>query len=271
MRGQKGQATIEYILLLVVVIAIILGVIYQFDSAFQNFAQGYFGQYLACLIETGELPSLDAQQNYDPGSCNSQFQSFSLANGRPPVAGNATGPNTGPAAASSTSQSNAAPVGPPNGNGNLTMLPANGTSITFGQSPSLVPATPPNNQNGKGSSSQDQLGGDALTDLEGGDNGRVIRIPLAESEGIYDDGGLTDRPKKTKIPIAHSALSKAKNKSGAPPLIKATRTIASVQKSTNTGGLSFTKFIRYIIIAVMLIAIVIFIGGQILQVTKSLE
>ena len=55
---EKGQAVIEYLLILILVVSIILGILYQFNDAFKKFINGYFGDYIACLLETGELPSL---------------------------------------------------------------------------------------------------------------------------------------------------------------------------------------------------------------------
>ncbi len=272
-RAQSGQATTEYILLLVVVVAIIGGGLYQFNTAFQSFVQSYFGAYLACLLETGELPSLGGQASplSDPGSCNSQFQAFSLANGRPLNPGASSSSSTGSGGLNSASSG---ANGRPNGNGNLTMMPMGGMRITFSQSPSLFAANPPgsnNGKNGKKSSDQDQIGGDAITNLEGGDNGRIIRIPLSESEGFNNWGEDDSEKEKTKILVHKAAIAKAQNPSSHTPLIKASRTIASAQKPASISGFSFSNLIRYLIIAVMIIAIVIFIGGQILQVTKSLE
>ncbi|MBX9766618.1 MAG: hypothetical protein K2X47_05045, partial [Bdellovibrionales bacterium] len=56
--NQKGQASIEYVLVLVIVIMIGLGIVWKFNSAFRQFASSYFGQYLDCLLANGELPSI---------------------------------------------------------------------------------------------------------------------------------------------------------------------------------------------------------------------
>lgn len=80
--SQRGQAIVEYILILVVVVGIVLGLMHQFSDAFRQYVQGYFGDYLACLLETGEMPSLGGD-GITIGICNSQFEAFSLSNGRP--------------------------------------------------------------------------------------------------------------------------------------------------------------------------------------------
>ena len=102
LKNQKGQGTTEYILILVVVVAIALGMIYQFNDAFRNWMDGYFGEYLACLIETGELPAIGGTGGA-PGSCEAQFEPFSLAAGRPAL-GDGVGEGEGSSSEDSVSQ-----------------------------------------------------------------------------------------------------------------------------------------------------------------------
>lgn len=78
-RSQSGQAVVEYLLILTVTMMLVLGGMYQFSTAFRAFAQSYFGNYLECLLETGELPSVGAGD----GICASSYEPFSFARGRP--------------------------------------------------------------------------------------------------------------------------------------------------------------------------------------------
>lgn len=75
---ESGQATFEYLLLLIFATLIIMGGLYQLSTAFQSFARSYFGDYFECLLETGELPTLGSGQ----GICASSYQPFSLSRGR---------------------------------------------------------------------------------------------------------------------------------------------------------------------------------------------
>jgi len=79
-RNQKGQGTVEYVLLLVVVIAIAGAVLTRFFKPFDSWAKNYLGAYFLCLLDTGELPSLGGQGS--TGECNANFEAFSLAGGR---------------------------------------------------------------------------------------------------------------------------------------------------------------------------------------------
>ena len=83
LRSQSGQGIVEYILVLIVTLALILGLLWQFSDAFRAWANNYFGEYLACLLETGELPSVGGMGGV-AGTCNRYFEPFSIANGRPP-------------------------------------------------------------------------------------------------------------------------------------------------------------------------------------------
>jgi len=82
MSNERGQALAEYILMLTVSVALILGLMFEFNTAFQSWANNYFGDYLTCLLETGELPSIGGSPG-DSGVCNQFFAEFSLKNGRP--------------------------------------------------------------------------------------------------------------------------------------------------------------------------------------------
>ena len=73
---ESGQSLIEYVLVLLVVIIITLSLIYQFHSAFRNYAKAFFGGYIACLLETGELPGTGAQL------CREEMPNFDLKKGK---------------------------------------------------------------------------------------------------------------------------------------------------------------------------------------------
>ena len=94
LRSQSGQGIVEYLLVLVVTVSILLGAIYQFNSAFKSWAQSYFGDYLTCLFETGELPIIDGTPG-DSGECNSLFKPFSFTGGRSYAGANGSGGGNG--------------------------------------------------------------------------------------------------------------------------------------------------------------------------------
>lgn len=90
--SESGQALVEYIFIVFLMLFVFLGAFYQVSSAFQNWAGQYFGNYLTCLLETGELPSLGySQETTSLTGCDAEYAPFSIANGRPPLFGAGAG------------------------------------------------------------------------------------------------------------------------------------------------------------------------------------
>lgn len=96
---QRGQAVVEYVLMLVIVLSLVLGVKKAFGKLDQFF-QSYVGDYVACLMEYGELPSLgstntDLNLHSPKGGtgklCDSKFQSFTFEDGFAAVGGSGGG------------------------------------------------------------------------------------------------------------------------------------------------------------------------------------
>ena len=265
-QAAAGQATVEYTLLLVVIVGIILGALYQFNTAFKVWAESYFGgsnSYLACLLQTGTLPSF-GDQHTTPMCRISQFSPSngqSLANSAINGANN-NGKSGNQRSSSASSQSS--------GGGNLTMLPGFGGGA-FGAGSTMFRANMGGTSKNKNSNNQNQFGGDSVANLEGYQGVTVIRIPLSE-QGYYAYGwGSGENRKKTKTPVSAKTIAKGQTAAAHSPLMVVNRTVASVKKNPKVGGFSFGYLLRYFIIAIIIIAIVIFIGGQILQVSKSME
>ncbi|MCB0394989.1 MAG: hypothetical protein KDD25_10535, partial [Bdellovibrionales bacterium] len=62
-RDQKGQTTVEYVLLIFVTIVVTLGLLRIFSSSVNIFTQNFFGSYVQCLIISGELPTLNSDSS----------------------------------------------------------------------------------------------------------------------------------------------------------------------------------------------------------------
>ncbi len=82
--NQQGQAVIEYVLLLVVTVSLVLGFRGVFSSM-NNFMSDFMGEYVVCLMEYGELPALgvqeaDLKQHKDGGAGRKcEFRKYSAA------------------------------------------------------------------------------------------------------------------------------------------------------------------------------------------------
>ena len=60
---ESGQALVEYILILMTVVLISIGLLYQFNKSVRDYITVFFGEYIACLVASGQLPSLGSEDN----------------------------------------------------------------------------------------------------------------------------------------------------------------------------------------------------------------
>jgi hypothetical protein len=267
-RDERGQGVIEYILLLVVIVSIALGGLYQLNSAFQVFAKSYFGDYLACLLETGELPSISGTPG-DSGTCNAQFKEFNFADGRPLAKGNggsgssdADGQKKDGRSSrdSSTAEGGATAVGGASGSttgefrGGGAGSRGNRTAVGRGRTGKMDAYTGSSGVSDYGSRAR---GTSTKINLKSRlDTGFALRDE--EEEKQKSSSNFTRKPseassaKKTSTQINRNRL---KRDDGSAP----------------DSGMTFGNFIRFLIIAALLIALLLFIGGQMLQINKSMD
>ena len=71
---QKGQAYVEYLLILIVTLTLLLGLMLQFFKPLQGFLKDYMGTYVQCLLETGELPAISGEDAINDDTCKAQWQ-----------------------------------------------------------------------------------------------------------------------------------------------------------------------------------------------------
>lgn len=271
---ERGQAVIEYILVLVITVSIILGILYQFNDAFKGFLDRYFGDYVACLLETGELPALGGA---GPGAdlCNAQFQTFSVSSGQSlkPTGGggdgNSNDDSSGSSSSSSDSNNNQAgsssrpsQVQSSGGVGNAEV---SGTGAG-----SLRPKRQRYRGRQQGSRAKEAgLDGEESSGRLGRRQGLRRRvIYLGES---YNSKKKKDRPKKIVTQGKKSAKARdiaAMRKARQPLNLPEAQ---SQQSNLDGGGLSLGQFIKILIISAIVIALFLFLGGQALQIRKSWE
>ena len=268
--NQMGQATVEYVLLTVLAVAVVLGGIYQFNSAFQVWANAYFGDegYLACLLETGELPSLGGEG----GECQQAFREFRLEDGEvglPDGFGGGSGASaeegSGAGDGSGGGGGRGAFSASEGGFGGIGRAGRGGTRIPLRQG----------SQGGfgeGGDGSGQNMGGSLTTGLayDTDSGGRVVRIPLRD-RGLYARG-VRARPEQegqaTRQRVEREDRGGARQEG--PQLMRVPeRSLAQVEEF-EADGFNFGFFLRYLIIIAIIIAIVVFVGSQIHQASKNL-
>ena len=291
----RGQGTLEYILLLFVVVALALFLKFGFFDSFGSFAQNYFGEYLQCLLETGELPrfgelasdSVKRMENAQGRNiCNTSFVPFTLRYGRPPSLGSgggATSSGGGPSSSSqrelsassrsiSDSNPNSNPDSNPNSNPQRITYPRRGggsyggTGRGGGNSPNEGGANAGKKKSTKKNQEGDSsYGGMEQASLAMGEKSKKRRIAFTRK-------GKIEGKKKEKIKV-HKKSKKKSNETGNP--IKNQRTQVNLQKrkaaSETKVNLSFGKLLKILFILLMLIGFCVLIGSQALKFMKSYE
>ncbi len=308
--NENGQAVVEYILLIVVVISLVFGAKKAFSHV-DDFISHYIGDYVTCLMEYGELPSLGVaaadQKRHLDGSgkkCDEDFAGFTFEDGRPSNGGGSGsgGPGSGGTGKTgSGNNNNSANGGNKNNSSNAAKDGSNNKSGSDGDSGS-----------GSGSKSGKQQTpyakgqinrSNSLTTIDGFDDGsRKVRVLEEDEEakkkkknsvhaGFRSRGGSygSDRyrvitgimqaemektlPRKPRAPS--SSIVRLKDdghrlgpysKTFTPPPVK-----AAPLKEDDNSGFSFGFFIRWLLIAAMILAIIVFFGGQIMNYSNSKE
>ncbi len=261
--GVSGQAMVEYILMLIVSISILLALITQFFKPFNLFLQNYMGSYVQCLLDFGELPSLgsDTGSAKDDGDCNTGFEAFSVAGGRSPKGDGAGADKDAKDKADSKSGSSSRGSGGSSSGGSggpVTRFPfKNGTSSAESKA----------SKNGK------------VTEVDTSDSGgsgffKATRIgnnlSSQRTNSVFLQGrALEDIQKMT--PQSEDKKTSVVSKWNQPLKKIPWRKPAKDEKFIEASDKPFSiwEFMRYILIAAIILAIVVFVGGQILQMSRG--
>ncbi|MCB9072590.1 MAG: hypothetical protein H6623_03145 [Bdellovibrionaceae bacterium] len=267
MSNQSGQAVLEYILVLVIVVGIILSTMYQLNTAFKKYVQSYFGEYIACLLETGELPSLGSGEGANKEICSSAYEPFSLKNGRPLAGG---GSDKGGKKGSKTPLYKGS--GPnkysSSRNNNL-----NNSGVTRNMSALNGESVSGSGKENKDESSKKAFRKSAKADADITFRRRQFRqqhkIPVSGYFKMQDDKGQKDTPPRKVTATGKHSRADGQARKIAVDMNKF-RTLASDDSGLGMN-LSLSDYMRYLLIGGLIIMIVIFFGGQIMQLTKNWE
>ncbi|MCC6278187.1 MAG: hypothetical protein IT289_09765 [Oligoflexia bacterium] len=270
LRRQKGQAVVEYVLLLGVVVLIILGIMYRFVSSFGVFMDRIFigeESYLACLIKNGVLPGDAAGQCQPPR--------WSLQDGRPP-------PNTsGPAITQPGGPAAPPPLtggtGPGAGNqenqlgGNLSGG-ARARDRAGGEN--IVPA--PEFDSARGSGVGSNLGGEASEAYTGSDKVSSGSTGAGGGES-FAGGGSGIR--SDYVPAGRISGKALGSKSQDVPLterdkksaatIDAEKKARALAEENAKNPWSIGEALRWLLIIALIVAIIFFVGTQLVAVARG--
>ena len=288
---EQGQAVIEYILFLIIIVSVILGILYQFNDTFKKFIHSYFGDYIACLLETGELPSLGGEGGPSQEACNAKFKNFNVSSGRsildpaanrnaPEISGvsglgdnndssgddDKKGSENDPPSGSGPSQGQNSSLRP--GRFNKSKGPANGDTGRLSDRPVRQKLKLNNssqaNKDSKEKSNEATLG----IGVRGGR--RIVRRRVM----MLDEEYFTEDEKKKKEKTVNKGKQITKGKGSVSNLRKPRFDLKLPEPpkpEVEDKGLkfSFGFFLKFLIIAGIIISIFLFLGGQVLQIKKS--
>ncbi len=272
--GQKGQALIEYIFVLIIVIGILIFATAKIFQPTQQFMNQLTGEaYIGCLLETGTLPTLSGESTVaEDSDCIASF-------------------NPGDSAAMTA---NPAGSGDSGSNRNRDRRPGaegdgddgrNGRS-RGGRGPTL----------GGGSTSKAHSGvadgkdvGDRF-DEGGGEDGSVFKNARARGGGgntgdsssvgsgnaSFGEGTLSEGQRaqlktkdgKAKVAVPGTEEEIAGNQRKPFKMKRDIRDIASVEEEEE---FSIGIYFKYFIIICIILVLVLVVGGQFLQMTKNLD
>jgi hypothetical protein len=266
-KSQSGQALVEYVLLLVVAIALILGLAGQLYKPFSSWMKNYMGEYVECLLDVGELPTMGG--GTVSGTCSSKFQSYTVKNGWPRVSSKGIGSQD-----DRSDDSNRSSHG------------SNSTETNSSSGHS--------SQSESGRSRKTAIGANTGADgPNSGHSGKQLTEPVSGSEYMKlktsnsstfsSENHSTESGRKIVIPAGKEIGEKKKERSikvaseddshtsskGKKLLIPAEE--RKVASETDDQPWSFGQYIKIALIIVIIVAIVLFLGGQILQISKGME
>lgn len=281
LRNTGGQAIIEYVLVLIVVVSLILGLSIQFFKPMETFMQSYLGTYVECLLETGSLPYAGESIN----STKDKGCTFAKLQGGDRLSGGSNRSN-GSNGSNDSNESNGA-----NGDRSGSDRNKNGSSAENGSSSGGNSASGSSRYSSR--SGFNRLNGKGLRDggMASGNN-KVIEIALAGdgSGGFFSSRssqresfsrrkssyvpltGLTEEERKKIEKLSEKSAGRIVATSEFGPTTKkiaVKKPEPKVVVQEDSEPLTVGNFIRYLFIGALIIALVIFIGGQALSMSKE--
>lgn len=299
--NHRGQAVIEYVLLLVVVISLLLGARGLFTSM-NNYMSNVMGEYIACLMEQGELPTMgvadsDLKQHKEGTGKKCVYPGFSVA-----TTGNSTNIGTGGGKSSSgtsnstggsnSGKNSGSKNASKNSSSNNSSSSSNSSSGSGGSSSSRRSGSP--YSNGQVSHFGEASTADNQQQLAG--NKKIKSIDDDEfqkkSEGDYgsnqrntrNSGGGRSKYKAITGNVAEEIEKKTK------ALRKPTSTVLSTEEGyrltvvkrmvtppppkdkiieTKDEEFSFGNIFKWLVIAGIVIACFVLFGGQVMNYSNS--
>ncbi|MEK6627017.1 MAG: hypothetical protein AABY53_00185 [Bdellovibrionota bacterium] len=279
-------------LLLVITVGLIMGASRMFKGL-NSFIDSYIGGYTICLMEYGELPTLgveEAAQKTHLGAtgCDSKFDSFTFSSGRPPTAGSGSSGGRGSGSGASGSNKNSSSSANKDSSGDGSddkdgsgIRRGGGRASTYAKgqvnrSSDLGTADGPSSASNKkikvieedgAEEKRSRRGSSSNTPTFAKSNIKYKAITGALAEEIKKRSPRIQRvPAKTVVAVASETGSQVGpfKKTFTPPEPKKVEV-----REEDGSAFSFGNILRWLIIGGMIIALIVFFGGQIMNYSNS--
>jgi hypothetical protein len=269
LRGQSGQSLVEYVLLILITVAILSIAGARLFKPIAKWMDFYMNDYTYCLLDSGELPQFAGGH---PEDC----EKLASENGFAANGGGGKG-GAGSGKESEFGESSSSKSGDKSGRGSQSrggrgqrQAKRGGVSFTTSRS----------SQDGKGAadatSEGDEDGGGRRTRILGGINtsgGRLQRQRVKSSylSKMFEVEAKKAKKREEKISLVVPSESEGMGSAPSRLAIKppAPRTVA--QDTELDGSFDFGGMIRTILIIGVILVIVFVIGSQLNTISKSME
>lgn len=271
-RSSRGQGFVEYILLIVIVISLALAVSNAFFKPFNEWARNYIGDYIFCLLDEGELPSLGGADSVS--ECSEKFEAFTFGGGRPAKSG---GDGSGNAESTDDKGSRdrlkkagAGSDGPSDGgSSNRSRRASNnlGEGFDGGGSGAGKISDVTSQFGGRSTSSRARFG---QTSVDAG------MSRAAEYNGV---SGFIEREQERLKKREDKVSSIGRKSDLASGFVRSNKklpepmTVSKKKEDIDltAGDWSFGEMFRILLILAIIIALLLFVAGQVMQISKSME
>ena len=264
-RSCRGQALLETLFLMLISVVIILGAFSRFYTLMDTYIQGYFGNYIACLLETGELP-LSAKE------CQDALLDFQ-AEAEKAIDESSNASSKKEALDTSSSLSHAPPS-----KTSFSTSPSQG-SESFGSRRSFLDKRPkrqPSRRTQKDSESDsDSSDGYLSFQAKDGANSSYGRSRGYEDLDFLESSSELYDVEDENITYNQSGLASRTTQSSTSPLAPLRQDLTPAPPSTSEEDSSWSlfnisKILKWILIVGVIVVLLIFLVGQAQQISKSL-
>lgn len=260
--GQSGQAILEYTLLVLIILGLLGGVVYQFNTAFRSYADRLFvgeNSYFGCLIKKGILPGTGTEVCPPP--------KFRMADGKQL-------PNMGPSGGEGSGG------GQGLGKGSLenkNSMPSSGRgsegrsgTIAFSNADKKNGGIKSSSLNASGAEKKEKAntGSDGVSSSASGGSDSTT-VASAETGFGYNKRRQNTTEENYQEKAATTVPASERDMKTAREIAQAKKKKEKKADFVDEDNFSFSNIFKYLVIIALVFGIIFFVGSQFLAVSRS--